>query len=86
MITANLAGSSLQPSYLRGEREKMKSHSRLNLNEDNSDSASNKQNQEDWNPNDTNSDHGQIISEHFVLLYLVQCTNATFSLIFLIMK
>ena len=86
MITANLAGSSLQPSYLRGEREKFKSHSRLNLNEDNSDSASNKQNQEDWNPNDTNSDHGQIILEHFVLLYLVQDTNATFSLIFLIMK
>jgi len=57
MITANLAGSSLQPSHLRGEREKFKSHSRLNLNEDNSDSASNKQNPEDWNPNDTNSDH-----------------------------
>ena len=86
MITANLAGSSLQPSYLRGEREKFKSHSRLNLNEDNSDSASNKQNPEDWNPNDTNSDHGQIILEHFFLLYLVQDTNATFSLIFLIMK
>ena len=66
MITANLAGSSLQPSHLRGEREKFKSHSRLNLNEDNSDSASNKQNPEDWNPNDTNSDHGQIISEHLV--------------------
>ena len=81
MITANLAGSSLQPSYLRGEREKMKSHSRLNLNEDNSDSASNKQNPEDWNPNDTNSDHGQIISEHLVLLYLVQDTNSPFSLI-----
>ena len=56
MITANLAGTQ---SHLgvRGEREKY-SHSRLNLNEDNSDSAS-KQNQEDlgdWNPNDTNSD------------------------------
>ena len=59
MITANLAGSSLQPSHLRGEREKFKSHSRLNLNEDNSDSASNKQNPEEWNPNDTNSEHGQ---------------------------
>ena len=81
MITANLAGSSLQPSHLRGEREKFKSHSRLNLNEDNSDSASNKQNPEDWNPNDTNSDHGQIISEHFVLPYLVQDTNATLYLI-----
>ena len=84
MITANLAGSSLQPSYLRGEREKMKSHSRLNLNEDNSDSASNKQNPEDWNPNDTNSDHGQIISEHFNNYN----TNATFyrDCSFLIMK
>ena len=77
MITANLAGSSLQPSHLRGEREKFKSHSRLNLNEDNSDSASNKQNPEDWNPNDTNSDHGQIISEHFNNYN----TNATFYLI-----
>ena len=54
MITANLAGTQ---THLRCEREKY-SHSRLNLNEDNSDSAS-KQNQEDlgdWNPNDTNSD------------------------------
>jgi hypothetical protein len=81
MITANLAGSSLQPSHLRGEREKFKSHSRLNLNEDNSDSASNKQNPEDWNPNDTNSDHGRIISEHMILPYLAQFTNETMSLI-----
>ena len=78
MITANLAGSSLQPSYLRGEREKMKSHSRLNLNEDNSDSASNKQNPEDWNPNDTNSDHGQIISELLSLPDLLLFVNRTF--------
>ena len=56
MITANLAGTT---SHLRCEREKyMQSHSRLNINEDISDSAS-KINQDitgDWNPNETNSE------------------------------
>ena len=63
---------------VRGEREKMKSHSRLNLNEDNSDSASNKQNPEDWNPNDTNSDHGWIISELLSLPNLLLFVNCPF--------
>ena len=57
MITANLAGTT---SHLRAEREKYtQSHSRLNLNEDNSDSVS-RLNQEinttDWNPNETSSE------------------------------
>lgn len=72
MITANLAGTT---SHLRCEREKyMQSHSRLNLNEDNSDSASKHQVDitGDWNPNETTSDQD---AEKLSVICMKRCSH-----------
>ena len=71
MITANLAGTQ---THLRCEREKYtQSHSRLNLNEDNSDSVSRiNQGITDWNPNETTSDQD---AEKLSVICMKRCSR-----------